>query len=198
MTAEHLGRWEPYPVRELPVLLREATFPWWVAGGWALDLFVGRQTREHEDVDIEVLRRDQHALRETLPGWDFQVARDGALRPAASDEWLLPEDNSFWCRPAVDALWALQILLAESEADTWICRRNPDIQCPISGIGLVTAEGLPYLLPEIQLLYKAKGLRPRDEADFEMVLPRLNADQRTWLAMALTAAHPGHPWLARV
>ena len=26
--------------------------PWFVSGGWAIDLFVGRVTREHEDIEM--------------------------------------------------------------------------------------------------------------------------------------------------
>lgn len=25
--------------------------PWWVAGGWAVDLFIGRPTRPHKDIE---------------------------------------------------------------------------------------------------------------------------------------------------
>jgi len=31
---------------------------WCVAGGWAIDMFLGKQTRPHEDMEIVVLRRD--------------------------------------------------------------------------------------------------------------------------------------------
>jgi hypothetical protein len=26
--------------------------PWWIAGGWAIDLFVGTRTRAHKDLDL--------------------------------------------------------------------------------------------------------------------------------------------------
>lgn len=29
--------------------------PWWVAGGWAIDLFIGAQTRPHGDLDVAML-----------------------------------------------------------------------------------------------------------------------------------------------
>lgn len=46
------------------------------------------------------------------------------------------------------------------------------------------------------LLYKAKAMRPKDEADFDACLPTLDRAACTWLSRALTQAHPGHPWLA--
>ncbi|HEU5381678.1 MAG TPA: hypothetical protein VFV38_40175 [Ktedonobacteraceae bacterium] len=54
--------------------LRPFTIPWWIAGGWALDLFLGVQTREHEDLDVLFLRRDHHEIRARLQGWDVQEA----------------------------------------------------------------------------------------------------------------------------
>lgn len=45
--------------------------PWFVAGGWAIDLFLDRVTREHSDIEIAVLREDQLALQRHLVGWQF-------------------------------------------------------------------------------------------------------------------------------
>ena len=56
-------------------------------------------------------------------------------------------------------------------------------------------DGVNYLRPEIQLLYKAPGFRLRDQRDFDASLPLLDAERRRWLRSALTTAHPGHPWI---
>jgi hypothetical protein len=42
--------------------------------GWALDLFLGRETRTHEDLDIASLRGDQLALHRHLHGWELRYA----------------------------------------------------------------------------------------------------------------------------
>lgn len=69
---------------------------------------------------------------------------------------------------------------------------------------------MPYLAPEVQLFYKARQLRPKDEEDFTAVLPLLARDGRDWLARAISLAygpqnrsrtevsHRLHPWLARL
>lgn len=44
--------------------------------------------------------------------------------------------------------------------------------------------------------YKARGLRPKDQVDFEVCAPILDVEAREWLRSALELAHPGHPWLA--
>jgi hypothetical protein len=36
--------------------------PWFVSGGWAIDLFVGRVTREHEDLEVGLGFRFGHSM----------------------------------------------------------------------------------------------------------------------------------------
>jgi len=198
VTSQQPGRWMPLPLDELRHLLAPAPFPWWVAGGHALDLFLGHTTRPHGDLDLEVLRPDQHAAQRLLAGWDLHVAAGGRLRPWRDGEWLAPDDNSIWCRAAPGAPWCLQLLLADSDNGNWVFRRNPAIVQPLEAIGRRTAGGMPYLAPAVQLLFKAKNPRPKDIVDFNAVLPELPGGDRAWLASALAATHPGHPWLAQL
>jgi hypothetical protein len=195
------GPWRPWQPREVAALFVSLPAPWWIAGGWAIDLFLGRQTREHADIDVQVLRRDQRAVRAVLAGWDAQAAlpppRDEAwpFRAWHADEVLDAAIHDIWCRPTATSPWALQLMIADTQDDRWLFRRMPTIGRGLAELGGVTAEGIPYLAPEIQLLHKAKGLRPRDVADFSEALPALGPERRRWLATALAAAHPRHPWL---
>jgi 8-oxo-dGTP pyrophosphatase MutT (NUDIX family) len=70
--------------------LRGLAVPWAVAGGWALDLALGRVTRSHADVDVAVFRADQAALRAGLAGWTFEVVAAGERRPWPAGVWLAP------------------------------------------------------------------------------------------------------------
>jgi hypothetical protein len=90
---------------------------------------------------------------------------------------------------------AFQVMLAESSDSEWIFRRNPDVRMPISRMGFHPLWGLPYLVPEIVLLFKAKHLEPRDRIDFDHAMPALSADARRWLRDALEKTDPGHEWL---
>lgn len=56
-------------------------------------------------------------------------------------------------------------------------------------------DGICYLQPEIQLLYKAQGLRAKDQLDFDDTLPHLDQRRRSWLCAALERTLPAHPWL---
>src|SRR5205809_5719870 len=46
--------------------------PWFFAGGWALDVWLGRVARTHEDIEIAIFRRDQEEIRRHLAGWEFE------------------------------------------------------------------------------------------------------------------------------
>ena len=43
----------------------------------------------------------------------------------------------------------------------------------------VSGDGIPYLVPELVLLFKARHTRAKDQTDFDGVLPLLAADRRT-------------------
>jgi len=66
--------------RGLQSLLAKAPFQWWVAGGWALDLFTGESWRTHYDLDVAIARRDQGLAQQLLHGWAFQY-EPGSIEP---------------------------------------------------------------------------------------------------------------------
>jgi hypothetical protein len=179
--------------------LFDVRVPWWVAGGWAIDLAVGRQTRPHDDLDIAVLRRDQPFLVSELDGWDVRLATEpGVLEPWDFRETVPAELHALWCRPSEDQGWAFEVLLNDAEDDDWLFRRNNAVRLPLGHMGRVSADGVPFLAPEVVLLFKAKNARERDEHDLDQALPLLSADERAWLRNAITLVHPGHPWLTRL
>jgi hypothetical protein len=86
-------------------------------------------------------------------------------------------------------------MLDQSEGQEWLFRRQAEIRREIRSIVCRNAEGLPFLIPEIQLLYKARVVRAEDQADFDRVNPRLTDESRAWLRDALRLCEPNHPWL---
>jgi len=154
-TPANLGPWAPLLPQQAGALLHPWRCPWWIAGGWAIDLFIGRQTRDHEDCDVELLRRDQMEVQRCLVGWDLHTAANGVLRPWPPRVWLGDEIHSIWCRPTADAPWAVQVMFAEAREEHWVYRRQQGITRPLGEVGLCTPDGLPFLAPEMQLLYKS-------------------------------------------
>ena len=57
-------------------------------------------------------------------------------------------------------------------------------------------DGIPYLRPEVQLFYKAKAPRPKDEIDLAAALPVLGPTAIDWLLASIERAYgPANPWL---
>ncbi len=173
---------------------------WYIAGGWAIDLYLNRKTREHEDIEVAILRQDQRELRSHLAGWQLNKAFPGrkGLRRWEEGEWLehpVHEVHAFrkgW-EPS-----SLEILLNDAAEDVWRYRRNPAVTRRLADMGGTSQLGIPILRPEIVLLYKAKVPRAKDEDDLHSVLEVLEHDARGWLRDAIGICHPGHPWLSEL
>lgn len=195
-----LGPWQPLSPDEATDLLAGLPCPWWIAGGWAIDLHLGHRTRAHEDLDVVVLRRDQLLVQDQLAGWDLHAADPpGTLRPWLPGETLPTATHDIWCRRTPDSPWALQLMLDETDGadgDRWTYRRDPRIRRDLASLdGPASDHRRRVLTPEVQLLHKSKSVREKDAADFEAVRDSLTRAQRGWLAEALSLTAPGHRWL---
>jgi hypothetical protein len=185
----------------LQSLLAKAPFQWWVAGGWALDLFTGESWRPRYDLDVAIARRDQGLAQQFLHGWDFQYAAPGTSNPVVFQSWEAGQTLGFeihgsWARENRNSPWRFEFLLHEIEQAVWSFRYCREVRRPANRIGGQTPSGIPYLQPEIDLLYKAVRLRQVDEQDFKRVLPHLTTEQRAQLAGDIVHFSPEHPWLA--
>lgn len=196
--APDLTKWDAWDPTEAAERLAGVEAPWCVAAGWALDLFVGGEMRDHEDIEIAVPHERFEEIRRSLSGFDvFVPVGEGLVRPLESlspDEFV--ETHQTWVREPSTGLWRLDVFREPSREDTWVCRRDPRIRLPFAEVISHTRDGIPYAQPEITLLYKAKHARDKDEADFAAVLPLLTSSRRRWLSWALELVHPGHRWLA--
>jgi len=184
------------PVLSIHRLL--AGFPgrWGFCGGWALDLFIGRQTRAHKDVDVAVLRRDQQALFDYLRtrGWTLETAHEGMLTRWDGAPLALPL-HTLWCRHPKHEPDFLEVLFNEDDGTHLCFRRALSIRLPLEDAFCRTADGWPLLAPEVVLLYKAKYSHEADhQADFANTLPHLDARQRAWLDEALSTLYGMHDW----
>lgn len=176
-------------------IMQPVNVPWWIAGGWAIDLFVGGQSRVHKDLDIGVRRSDAAPLIAALPGWEFFEAQDGALSRLAPGTDARAGVNSLWGRRVGEPLWQLELMLDDADERDWIFRREPTIRRPLAAALRTTSDGTRYLAPEIQLLYKARDPRPQDRSDFELAAPRLNSAAAAFLRTCLSRLYPQHPWI---
>jgi len=172
--------------------------PWWIAGGWALDLFAGHQSRPHKDLDVGVLRKDALPALACLAGWEVFEAKSGVLTRLGAGAPPRADVFSLWCRPAQAKQWALEIMLDEAKNGQWIYRRQPMIQRPLQMAIRRAEQGIPYLSPEIQLLYKSQRARKEDHFDFAHIAPKLEQSGRDWLRDSLRMIDPTHSWLPQL
>jgi len=196
--AQDIHNWDPMTPDLVYELLRGVSVPWWIAGGWAIDLFLGRQTRPHDDTDVLIRRDDQLALQAFLSDWDLHKTQQPGLKPWPKGEFLNPGVNDVWCRRTPDSPWSLQFMLLDTQDDSWVFRRDSTITGPIASLGMATDSGIPYLSPDIQLLYKARSETVnKDDADFRNCAPLLEPEKREWLLSCLEQRLPdGHQWIA--
>src|SRR4029077_2495242 len=76
-----LEAWEPWTPATAARALAGVEVPWCVVGGWAIDLFLGRETRHHEDLEIAVPRLFFAPLRQQLDRhFALHVVGDGEVR----------------------------------------------------------------------------------------------------------------------
>lgn len=187
------------PIRAVAALLSELPVPWFVCGGWAIDCFLGRVTREHKDVDIGIARADQLAVQAYLQarGWTLEEAHDGRLTLWATGEYLTLPLHVVWGRNAAYTPDFVELLLNEIAGETFAFRRDQMITLPLARAMLRTPDGLPYLAPELALLYKSGHPTLEENArDFVTTLSALNTERREWLQSALARTRADHPWLA--
>ncbi len=201
----------PEPVARVAELMSTYRPKWALCGGWAVDAWLGRETRDHGDIDISVFQDDLSAFFEHMAGWQL-VAHDTQVDGGTAEPWNgrplvrpahiharsleagLPLPNRV--DNAAGQGFGLDIQIDERSNGDWILRRKPRISLPLPSCVQQSSWGLPTVVPEALLFYKASGLRRRDKLDFLALLPHLTDEQRDWLRNAISLV--GHPWLTRL
>ena len=62
---------------QVAALMRNFQPDYFIAGGWAIDLFLEKETRPHRDIEIAVFRKDQIILHNFLVGWVLKKITGG-------------------------------------------------------------------------------------------------------------------------
>lgn len=193
-----LTRWDAWRPEDVARVFAGVTAPWYVAAGWAIDLFLGEHTREHGDIEIGIPRERFPEFQSVLSGYEFfvPVSETGMVWPLEEASGLVGEHHQTWVREPVTGLWRLDIFREPWDDETWVYRRDRRIRLPLRDAIAHTDDGIPYARPEVVLLFKAKASDlPKNQQDFDAVLPRLDSARQRWLRDALELVHPGHAWI---
>jgi hypothetical protein len=182
----------PFQIKQL---MSDYKPSWFVAGGWAIDLFLEKETRSHQDIEIAVFRRDQAALHSHFDGWLLQKFVKGEPFVWHLDEWLALPTHEIHGSNETAQPQQIEILLNESDETDWIFRRKPEVRRSLNKVQLVSIVGVKFLCPEIVLLYKSTNPQAKDEQDFQAVVECLDNEQREWFRDSIRVCNSEHHWL---
>ena len=167
-----LSLWDPWHPERVAALLEGVETPWYVAAGWAIDLFLGEeQRREHEDLEIAVPRVRFREIGERLSGFelfipDSDLTEPGLVWPFAKAPSALAGNHQTWVREPESARWRLDVfreLSRRRRLDE--PRRDERIRLPYRDVIERTHRGIPFARPEARPAFsEAKQvLWPKDE-----------------------------------
>lgn len=158
-------------------------FPWFVAGDWAIDLFLKRETRTHQGIEIGIYRKQQMKLyRHFEKNKKWYIDNTSRIGKVVKKEW----NKEYLRLPIHDVYIAyddleMKVVLHEKDEDHWLYTANPEIRLEESRAILVAENGIPYLCPEIVSLYKTRDMGDVDLEDIANALGKMNEAQRKWL-----------------
>jgi len=168
--------------------------PWFIAGGWAIDLAIGRVTRKHDDIDFCIFRESLPLLLNYFKEWKIEVCI-----PGTSDR-LVCESVEDAASPRhelhlIKGNYNFEVLLNEKNGKNVLFRRDTSITLPIETFTCRSKNKIPYVRPAWQLLFKAKYNKEKDQQDFNEVIKILSNHDREWLHQALSRNQPDSKWL---
>src|SRR4051812_41061331 len=134
-----------WAVPELVASVMEPLGVWWaVAGGWAVDLWVRRGTRDHHDGGGALRRRDPAVVQRTLSVHGKMLCIDPpgtGWRTWRGEEISRPSFQTKACLGADE----FDVFLEDVEHDQWVFRRNATVRRPFAEIAEPATRGLPVL-----------------------------------------------------
>lgn len=190
--------WRSWRPEEAAQRLAHVDVPWCIAAGWAIDLFVGCERREHDDLEIAAPAHAFPRILAALDELDFYAVGEGEIAAITEAPERLDDTHQTWGLDRAAFEWRIDVFREPSDGGDWVCRRSGRIRLPYAELIEHTADGIPYVRPEVALLFKAKAAREKDEHDLTAVLPLLAPSRRALLRDWIALIHPGHAWLARL
>ena len=201
--------------------LKYLQVPWAICGGYALDLFLDRTTRVHGDIDICVFEEDRDKLLQYMLQQNWQVYEfrgQGKVRPlshtTSSDSgrnlMCLKDDCELvkfypseeegllyhqFFHTGIKRLNYLEFLFNRTNGYCFVFDEEKGIRRELSK-AILQNGAIPYLAPEIALLYKATQTDKEEyRQDFQETFPCMDDEQREWFLESLRVLSPdGHPW----
>jgi Aminoglycoside-2''''-adenylyltransferase. len=196
---------------------------WHLCGGYAIDAYIGKETRQHKDLDITVSFDDMKECIEYLKakGWEID-APVGNGRLVSIDYALEHNElhfNNIWCyrknpdfisiektdgvfkyanflqREQIE-LDFIEVLFNHIVDGNFIYKRNHLITLSTDK-AFIKKKDVSILAPELVLLYKSTNYTNTDYTnDFNMTKAKLEKERYDWFSSAMNIEYPqGHVWM---
>ena len=204
-------------------LLQNQSFEYAFCGGLAIDLFLGFESRMHGDLDVLAYWKDRDDIIKHMWSLGFDVFEmlGGGKAHHITDikNQERKKRNIFCCKESCELVKFLETpekdvyyvdfrhigqqnldyieFLFNDKTDTdFLYAGNHDIKRNLKNAFLL-CDGIPYLAPEICLLYKSTDTeREGYQHDYDMAMSKMNDEQKLWLNDALKTMYPrGHKWI---
>jgi hypothetical protein len=162
-------------------LMAPYTGTWALCGGWAVDMWLGRVTREHGDIDFAVFRHEQGLFFEQLADWRLVAHEtDEADHNVLWDGHDLAFPSHLHADRQIEPV--RELVVNERGEGSWILCAAPLVALPLARFAIPGPFRLPVVAPEAALYYKMLAdRRPQDDLDITNLMPLLDEEQRSWL-----------------
>ena len=209
-------------INQLNTFMKNMLVDYAICGGHAIDIFVGKETRQHKDLDVAVFWDERNKIIDYMlkDKWDIyepcgndlfhKIIEINEQKRIKSNIWCVKPENKHYSFTknknkmyTVDFDNSVQIeldyieFLFDTRRDGYfLYRRNQDIMLKIDD-AILYKNNIPYLAPEFVLLYKSTSVGfESNQQDFENALIKINEKQLAWLYNVLKIMFPkGHEWL---
>ena len=209
-------------IEEANTLLQGQDFSYGICGGFALDLFLGYESRTHGDIDVLAFWEDRDSIiaymqskgflvYEMLGGGKVHRITDIRIQDklrknifCCTEECELvrlydtEEPDVYWFdfqHTGLSKLNYIEVLFNEKTEEEFVYSRDNRIRRELAK-SILQKDGIPYLAPELCLLFKSTDIeREGYQQDFELTVERLNEEHKAWFENAMELLYPeGHKW----
>jgi len=209
-------------IEEVNALLQGQDFSYAICGGFALDLFLGYETRAHGDIDILGFWEDREKIVTYMQSKGFCVyemlggGKVHRITDIRTQEKLrknifcctedcelvrlydTEEQDVFWFEfqhIGLSTLNYIEFLFNEKTEDEFVYVRDNRVKREL-GKAILQKNDMSYLAPELCLLFKSTDIeREGYQQDFELAVDKLSQEQRSWFENAMEMLYPeGHKW----
>jgi len=209
-------------INQVNKILSNQQFEYAFCGGYAIDLFLNYESRKHGDIDIFAYWKDRDSIILYMQSLGFEVYEmlGGGKAHHITDIniQMKMKRNIFCCKKDCELvklsitnendiydidffhigqskLNFIEFLFNDKTDTELLYARNHTVKRKLED-AILFNNGIPYLAPEICLLYKSTDTeREGYQQDYDLAIRKMNKEQIEWLSSAINFLYPeGHKW----